>query len=515
MKYLNFYNRIQNPLDDEKVLEELISAYSEGHGFYSELTKRNSKNKPRRYNPSACDDLHAFLFNTWKKEMLSITREQYEQAIKDKLYDNDIFKFVRYLSTVPDVKTKKEATQILEQQFKDKELGDAMEKYRWDAIDLYGSWTHIHSRYVHAKKVKSNPIEHRLYLNMAPTDVHTMSKIFLEKCIAKRIPYYFKISEYGLRDDNIVIYSDTKMLPKFLSVLKEIEQEYPQLIERAGKPPILTGKIRNWIGYGSEPLNETGKSSFNSVRADSIEQAIKKELISWYKDNIKGSVVVNGKQISIVDYICRNVVLEELNSMAKTVERCPNSKHIKYNQNDITNPVFTQRLERAIKGQANKVIGEFLREENTSGCIEVKVNDGCTISVYGSSIVKELKRFISTINANDPNFKKRIKARIKIDAKAKGIDHEKYCFDKANVDLLIKAEESENSSSTGAKKEQVKPQTTRQQQKVNQLAPEDEVYHRPVGTPTNYTPMTEAEILSSQRRLAEVPIASSKVKVKY
>lgn len=109
MKYLNFYNRIQNPLDEEKVLEELISAYSEGHGFYSELTKRNSKNKPRRYNPPDCDDLHAFLFNTWKKEMLSITREQYEQAIKDKLYDNDIFKFVRYLSTVPDVKTKKKS----------------------------------------------------------------------------------------------------------------------------------------------------------------------------------------------------------------------------------------------------------------------------------------------------------------------------------------------------------------------------------------------------------------------
>ena len=514
MKYLNFYNRIQNPLDDEKVLEELISAYSEGHGFYSELTKRNSKNKPRRYNPSACDDLHAFLFNTWKKEMLSITREQYEQAIKDKLYDNDIFKFVRYLSTVPDVKTKKEATQILEQQFKDKELGDAMEKYRWDAIDLYGSWTHIHSRYVHAKKVKSNPIEHRLYLNMAPTDVHTMSKIFLEKCIAKRIPYYFKISEYGLRDDNIVIYSDTKMLPKFLSVLKEIEQEYPQLIERAGKPPILTGKIRNWIGYGSEPLNETGKSSFNSVRADSIEQAIKKELISWYKDNIKGSVVVNGKQISIVDYICRNVVLDQLNSMAKTVERCPNSKHIKYNKNDITNPVFTQRLERAIKGQANKVIGEFLREENTSGCIEVKVNDGCTISVYGSSIVKELKSFISTINANDPNFKNRIKARIKIAAKNSGIDPEKYCFDKANVDLLIKAEESENSSSSGLKKEPVNSQSTRPQPRQQEQAQEDEVYHRPAGTPTNYRPMSDAEILVAQLKLAESEPKNQKQKVK-
>lgn len=513
MKYINFYNRIQNPLDDEQVLDELIDAYSEGHSFYSELTKRNSKNKPRRYTPSDCDDLHAFLFNTWKKEMLSITKDQYEQAIKDKLYDKDIFKFIRYLSTVPDVKTKQEATQILEQKFQDKELCDAMEKYRWDTLDLYGSWTHIHSRYVHAKKVKNNPIEHRLYLNMAPTDVHKMSKIFLEKCIAKRIPYYFKISEWDRRDDNIVIYSDTKMLPKYLGVLKEIEQEYPQLIERAGKPPILTGKIRNWIGYGSEPLKQTGKSSFNSVRADSIEQLIKKELISWYKDNIRGSVIVNGKKIPIVDYICHNVVLEQLNSMTKTVERCPNSRYIKYNTNDITNPVFTQRLERAVRSQANKVISEFLHEQNTSGSIEVTVKEGCTVNIYGSSIVKELKKFISTINANDPNFKSRIKRKIKEDAKRKGIDPEKYCFDTANVDLLIKAEEAENNSSTAKQRvPEQNPQQRKPQYKPQQLAPEDEIYHRPAGTPNNYKPMTDAEILASQLKLAESTPAKQKVK---
>ena len=200
--------------------------------------------------------------------------------------------------------------------------------------------------------------------------------------------------------------------------------------------------------------------------------------------------------------------------MAKTVERCPNSRYIKYNKDDITNPIFTQRLEREVKKQAKKVISEFLREENTSGYIEVPVKDGCTINVYGSSIVKELKRFISTINANDSNFKKRIKARIKIDAKAKGIDPEKYCFDKANVNLLIKAEESENSSSTGEKKEQKKQQYTKPQPRKTQLAPEDEVYHRPAGTPTNYRPMTEAEILASQLKLAESNPQQPRQKVK-
>ena len=317
MKYTNLYRNIKNPLDDDYVLEQLIETYTEDNGFYSALTKRNSKNKKNLYLPGERDRLHASIFNTWKKEMLSITKEQYEQAIKDGLYDRDIFKLLAFLKTVPDVKTYEEAQKILDANYQDKQLADAMEKYRWDSIGLYSGWTHIDARHINGKKTRRPKVEHRLYLNTEMTDVHTMSKLFIEKCTAKKLPFYFKIGEFDRRDDNIVIYSDTKNLPKFLTVLYEIEKEHPELISRCGRPPILSGLMRGWIGYGSEPLAQSGEASFNSIRAKSIENAIEEEMKSWYKKNMVAKVKQNGKEVPLQEYLCNQIVEKRLKQLSE------------------------------------------------------------------------------------------------------------------------------------------------------------------------------------------------------
>ena len=261
MEYTLFYKKIKNPLDDRAIIEELVDAYSESSDFYSALTKRYSKNKTKYYDSIACDELHAALFNRWKRELFLITREQYEYAIKNKvLYDKDIYKLLNFLRTVPDVKTKKEADDILNKAFEDNELEEAMEKYRWDSLGAFSSWTHISERKINGYKTSTPKVEHRFYINAELRDVHKLSKIFMDKCYKYKLPFYFKIDEFGGRDDNIVIYSNTELLPNYFCILCEIEKEYPNIIKRCGKPTILSGVLRNWIGYGSEPIKLSGKS---------------------------------------------------------------------------------------------------------------------------------------------------------------------------------------------------------------------------------------------------------------
>lgn len=190
--------------------------------------------------------------------------------------------------------------------------------------------------------------------------------------------------------------------------------------------------------------------------------------------------------------------MSELQAMHKNLERNPNSKYIKYTESDITNPSFTSRLEKTVLSMAPNTIRDFISGQNTSKRVEVPVKKDCSISIYGSSIVRELKKFITTISANDPNFSQRIKESIKKDALSQGIDPEKYCFDTENVKLLLKAEET---AASQPKKEVPK-------QSVQSKAPtqaETEIYHRPAGTPMSYKPMTDEEIRESQRKLMEHP----------
>lgn len=513
MKYTNLYRNIKNPLDDDYVLEQLIETYTEDNGFYSALTKRNSKNKKNLYLPGERDRLHASIFNTWKKEMLSITKEQYEQAIKDGLYDRDIFKLLAFLKTVPDVKTYEEAQKILDANYQDKQLADAMEKYRWDSIGLYSGWTHIDARHINGKKTRRPKVEHRLYLNTEMTDVHTMSKLFIEKCTAKKLPFYFKIGEFDRRDDNIVIYSDTKNLPKFLTVLYEIEKEYPELISRCGRPPILSGLMRGWIGYSSEPLEQSGEASFNSIRAKSIENAIEEEMKSWYKKNMVAKVKQNGKEVPLQEYLCNQIVEKRLKQLSEKLKKYPNSKWIKYTAQDLSNPAFIARLNREVKAKAPLIIKSYLEGTKISTSIKTPLNGEETITITPSDIKKVLKEFTGAINANDPTFKERVKARIKQDAVRLGIDPNKYCFDKANIALLIKVEHE--SEKQPAKKTTQQSQETKQPPKKSTerkptTSEETPKYHRPAGTPTHYKPMTDEEILEARRKLAEHPVFQPK-----
>ncbi len=104
-----------------------------------------------------------------------------------------------------------------------------------------------------AKKDQYPSIEHRLYLDIESLDTYKMTTYLVEKCDEHHLPYYFKFDQYADRDDTIVIYSSTENLTKYVEILHEIKKEHPELISRTKEPPVLTGKIDGWIGYGSEP----------------------------------------------------------------------------------------------------------------------------------------------------------------------------------------------------------------------------------------------------------------------
>lgn len=117
----------------------------------------------------------------------------------------------------------------------------------------------------------------RLYINCNKQDLMQLAKLFVDKCNEREIPNYFKYcSNKSNRSDQMVIYSNLKELGNYIQILQEIGKENPEIIERCGKPPLLTGKIDKWIGIGDEPLIRG--SSFTGERSDVIEDVLKKNI---------------------------------------------------------------------------------------------------------------------------------------------------------------------------------------------------------------------------------------------
>ena len=179
MELIELYNQVENPIEDPKVIEKLINAYANSAkkfgGFYGQLTKTVEKEYNKGQHDTAdTDQFYSMMFNKWKNSIVSLTKEQFAELYKNGSYGQDFIKMRNFLKTVPDVTSQKEANDIFFGKYSDKELEDAIEKYRWTAFGDSSGWVHVCSRYVTAKQDKYPNIEHRLYLDTESLDTYKM-----------------------------------------------------------------------------------------------------------------------------------------------------------------------------------------------------------------------------------------------------------------------------------------------------------------------------------------------------
>ena len=470
MELRDLYNQIRNPIDDLGVIEKLINAYANSSrgfgGYYGHLTKMVQKEHSKgQYYRDDADRFYAMLFNKWKNSIVAMTKEEFIELYKMGSYGQDFIKMRNYLRNVPDVFTMKEADEIFCGSKDDKELENALEKYSWKSFGSGSGWVHVCSRYLTAKKDQYPNIEHRLYLNTESLDTYKMTTYLVEKCDEHHLPYYFKFDQYADRDDTIVIYSSTDNLPKYLEILQEIKKEHSELISRMKDPPILTGKIDGWIGYGSEPVKTPdGKMhSFNEIRAKVLEYSIGKITKMWIMNHRNQQITYQGQKLSFQEYIAMKSVEKLIADLEKryllyeaTDRKNVQRKGIAYDSSivsgrlgytlqDVKSLQFKQNVYRILR---DKIISDLPSVCNGGykdmDTIKMTVRHGKQITFSGYDLECVIQQLSLNISANDPNFIKEIQLEIKRNAKKYGIDSEKFCFDiKAKEKMMMLSSQQE------------------------------------------------------------------------
>ena len=455
MELMELYNQIHNPIDDISVIEKLINAYANNSkgfgGYYGQLTKTVQKehNKGQYYREDA-DRFYAMLFNKWKNSIVAMTKDEFVELYKQGSYGQDFIKMRNYLKNIPDVSTMKEADEIFYGSKGDKELEDALEKYSWKSFGGGSGWIHVCSRYLTAKKDQYPNVEHRLYLDTESLDTYKMTTYLVEKCDEHNLPYYFKFDQYADRDDTIVIYSSTENLTKYVEILQEIKREHPELVSRAKEPPVLTGKIDGWIGYGSEPAKtpDGQRHSFNEIRAKVLESSIGKVTKQWIMNHRNQQITYQGQKMLFQEYIAmkstekliadleRRYLSYEEND--KKVAQRNGTKYnpttvndrLGYTLQDVRSPRFKQNIYRVLR---DKMISSLPQVCNGSykdmDAINMNVRNGKQITFSGYDLETIIQQLSVNISKNDPNFISSVQAEIKNNAKQYGIDSEKFCFD--------------------------------------------------------------------------------------
>ena len=415
--YKELYEKIENPLNDDEVVRKLIESYSDELGtksYYNKLVQVNYKEKKyKEINMEDKDRLVSQIFNDWKKDLtLNIKDDEIKK------YNKEFPPLREFLKNIPYVKSAKEFFKINGKVDADKQLETIYPKYT--PFSHGESWTYISHNSINPSEYKKFIVDHRLYLNTENIDTYKVMELFRNKCKERELDYHFKFSDRGDRDDTIVIYSDDKKLSKYLEILEEIKKEEPEIVKRAQTPPMLTGKIDGWIGYGSEPkLDENGKNtySFNSTRSGIIQNAISKEIIKWIRENKEFTKEESG----LNEYLTKQIYddIKDKYRICKSVYE----------------PEFQEKLLKKLENDIAKNKSEIL-EGKFDKIKEFNIDD-INIEVDSEMIQRAFRPFSKKILKKDPSFLEKVRAGIKEEGLANGIDPEKFCFDIDKRDKLF------------------------------------------------------------------------------
>ncbi len=279
---MNLYNSVSNPLDDIDVIKKCIELYSEtqesGKSFYENLVTINSRGIQNKgtYNGFYEEILDNWRMKRFKYNIVNMTPEKYASLFgnEDGYYSEEFQILKKFLIKTDEMDlSEMGATRDIRNEIeKNDKLNEAFKKYGFNIIQ--NGWDYISSSAV----LENKPIDaiHRLYINMDDIKKYQLMFKIIDGFIKEKVPVEFKYSSAG-RDDTMVMWTDNDNLIKTIEILRKIKKENKDLFEDGiFQPPLLSGKIDNWIGYGSEPniLLENKKTSFNRLRSIIIKNAI-------------------------------------------------------------------------------------------------------------------------------------------------------------------------------------------------------------------------------------------------
>lgn len=469
MALMDIYNNAKNPIDDENIIRKFIELYSKStnHSFYGCLVRANGNVDSSRYSPKDCDAFYAMLFNIWKKSITSMTKEEYIKLYQEGALKSDFVKLRNFLLRTPDASTREEVNAIIFANREDKELEEAFDKYKWSSFGEYSGWEHICSRYMHAKKEKHQPVEHRIYIRVDSIGIYRLCKCFTEECEKQHIPYYFKFSAFDNRDDSIVVYSSTKYLNKYIEILNKIKEEHKELQPYIGKAPLLSASIEGgWLGYGSEPTckRENGDLySFNDLRAEIIEKSIEKTTQNWLQNHMNMIIPYGGRRITFSDYLMMKTTEYFIHKLSRQYD---SEKNIRIKKAEKSNTQFDesevikacgyskQKLESIeFKNYVYRLIAskkdEYIKAMSTGNYkgiskIDIVVANNKKLWFTSKDLINTIKGLVPIIVKSDSTFIGCIQNEIKKESSKYNIDTNNFAFDIPTVRRMQQYDQQQN-----------------------------------------------------------------------
>ena len=446
MELMDLYYKIKNPIEDDKDLYRVLKAYSNYNGLYSGLTTASNRDYSEykkdfgsflgKYNEEDKDEFYSKVTNYWIKNIKNITSDDLSYYTDSAQEAISVLKD-EYINRIGYCRSKEEVDYVLSGKNESEEIQDALDMFTWQYKGKKSSWEHVMNRKISCYRKDAPEVGHRLYVNPDSMDLYKFMNYFITKCQEQDLNYYFKFSKTYMRDDNFVIYSSTDELEDYINILKSIEKEHPDLVSRFKEPPILTGKVNDWIGYGSEPveMNEDEITySFNSLREGKIlDPAIEEVTKDWILENMDKTIVYKNQEMTFKNLISHLVVDDIVDTLKYNIHNMNIIEAVKKHgicEHDLNSKKVLDDIYRIVNNKMEKNLFTYCTKSiDDVDSITLTLRDKKQFKFYSFAFDRVMRDVPRRIFKNDDSYRAKLRDQIEKNSIEYGVDIDKFCVD--------------------------------------------------------------------------------------
>lgn len=298
---------------------------------------------------------------------------------------------------------------------------------------------------------------------------------YLKRCDKYNVSYDLDIPYDKYSKRVIRINSTVEDLGKNLAIIEDISEKFPEMIKKMEKPPVLCGKINNWIGIGAFSAKELERSGcgYTEKRANLIVDAIENVTKKYIVENYKKPFSANGKTKSLKQHLTDYTYVTYLDKITEIIEtyyremRTEKSaqeteelvkQYFGFNRNDLKDLKYLKMTQRTIEEHVSKMLAGKLEGDYNSIAVPNPefarrlVLPGFLFSTEKMSdrrfhvaelFPEVLKRLASDIAYKDPRFKSDVVKEIKHQFTENGIA-KKSCFEDYAVNRMFELSQDES-----------------------------------------------------------------------
>ncbi len=423
-------------MDVHKLLEDYLPYVIERQNlkepksldFMTFLKRKYQKDANERYNLSDFEVFMTNVYNDWRRYIIDMP----DKTFNDLLYAGKLDKsFIKFREALIDFENP-EVPMLYEdfQKFLSKVEGPLhhlfkssrhnAKKYDWCFENEANKDTHISSTKVSLYQTKNFRPEHRLFINIGKKYYYDFVKQLYAGYKKKNIPFYFKYKNPDGNPDTegITIFCSSDYLEDNLNIIDEIITKNPKLAASIAKPAPYMGRIREYVGYGSEPPKDKmgNRQSYTDIRGKLLEETFEKATRNYFIKHRDDRMTIGDEEKPLYVHVARKAFANFMRQLKDTYEETLQNtsgldleekkkvvvESLGYSLDDLEAPNFKDAIYNIFEKRMHTDLVSFCQNgANDYYDIVINVRHGKRVSFKAEKLNYVLNEFTSVFAKNE------------------------------------------------------------------------------------------------------------------